>query len=200
MSKSTIPDRPGEFSLDRVEPETRAIIEPVIPIAKEWWDNHRGTRRHAGWAGTIQAAVLVESAGGLQFIAPDVIATHRVRHARHRKCGKSCLARDLFAFGIVNAKGWYAATGWPIRGVLARMVERLTGYRIKKVRAFAAEVERDLRHLPAAVSTPTRRRTAGQKSLVARYSATSATIRALQATAVGPEKSGGADVDDTPLM
>jgi len=199
MSDPTIPDRPGEFSLDRLEPHIRAIIEPVIPIAKEWWNEHRGTRRHAGWAGTVQATVYVEGAGGLRFIAPDVIRTHRLRHGRHYPCDKACLARDLYAFGTVNAKGWYEPTGWPLRAMLARMVESLAGYRIQNVRAFAAEVEHDLKKLARASAVPRHRRRAAERSIVTRYYATSRTMRELQAKPMQPENSSGAATDDTPL-
>lgn len=199
MSDSTIPDLPGEFSFDRLEADTRAIIEPVLPIAKEWWNKHRGTRRRAGWVGTIQAAVYVEGKGGLQFIARDVISTHRLRHARHHLCDKACLARDLYAFGTVNARGWYEPTGWPIREMLARMVQRLTGYMIPPGRAFAASVERDLKKLALASAVPRHRRTAAERSLVARYYATSRTMRELQAKPMQPENSSGAATDDTPL-
>lgn len=149
-----------------------------------------GLRRR--WVEDGAANVYFRGRYVLAFVGSDVLAKHRLRHRRHHRdeCGKLCEARDLYACLLLCMARDLSWRVMPLRRLMIPLVERFLGGHIKLSESFHLNVWRDLRRLRDTVRRAKGSRSAGERSLIARYVSTATCLRATETAERGlPEKS-----------
>lgn len=172
MSEQILPQVYPKVSNDDIERDARASWEEACERAERLREERRDGHHRLSEEGTRLAMLVVHGAGDV--LREPALENHDYNHRLFRdfRCSSRCRASDLGATLWLNVKMVGPSKDWPIRQVLARVVEKATGYRIKDPADFVRHFARDLRRLPAANATPRRQRTAAQRRLVATYNAT----------------------------
>jgi hypothetical protein len=189
MSKSSPPQSAEKSQPPTVASDVRARLERAKELAERARAAHCGDRRRWSEEGALEAALVVLGVSDefLTAVLENHIYAHRLW--RSFKCTSRCRARDLWAVlwrAIMAAK---PSRDWPIRRLLAGLIEVATGYVIKRPRTFGDQVARELKTLPKIVGLSPRRRTKAQKRLLATYNVTVDWSRDFAASAENPRTS-----------
>ena len=189
MSKSKLSKCHGEVSGVELEAGARELLELAEEIARRERTLHKGTRRRWSEEGSVCAASAVE--GVRRAVLTPALEDHAYGHRLFRAfpCSRGCLARGVWAVLWRAIQATRPSRDWPIRPMLAALVEQETGYVREDWSGFADQVARDLKKLPSALAVPPRRRTAAQKRLIATYNVTVDCSRARAARAEGAQDS-----------
>ena len=183
MSKSSLPQSSNQVSADDLTPEVRARLEYAKEIAEAARRKYCRGRRRWSEEGALCATLVV--LGVREALLKPALENHAYAHRLYRKfpCSPRCLACDLWALLWQAIQATTPARDWPVRRLLADLIEEVTGYRIVTASDFADQVARDLKKLPDSFAAPPRRRTAPQKRLTATYNVTVDLWRGLVAPA-----------------
>jgi hypothetical protein len=189
MSTSRLTQPHVEVSPVDLELGARELLKRAEEIAERERVRHKGARRRWSEEGSVCAALAVE--GVRRAILDPARENHRYAHRLYRSfpCSRGCLARGVWAVLWRAIQATRPSRDWPIRPMLAALVEQEIGYVREDWSGFADQVARDLKKLSAALAVPPRRRTAAQKRLIATYNVTVDCSRAAAARAEGAQVS-----------
>jgi hypothetical protein len=142
-----------------------------------------------GWNADGAANVYMRSKGALWAVGQDVAGCHRFRHRRWapQECGKTCLARDLYAYCVLCLPTDLHPRVMPISPILGRLIAQALCFDFAASPSFHREVTRDLCRLYSGLNRPLAERSQADKALLLRYAGTAGVLRANR-------KIGGADL------
>jgi len=180
MNQSNLPRFADEVSIDELTPGAVKLLEQAEEKAKDERNRNKGHRRRWSEKGALCAALAVE--GVRQALVSPTLQNHAYAHRRFRglRCSRECRIRDLWAVLWLGIQALGPSRDWPVRRMLAQLIEDETRYRIERLKQFADQVARDLHALPAPFAVSPRRRTRVQKRLIATYNVTADLLKGLK--------------------
>jgi hypothetical protein len=133
-----------------------------------------------GWNADGAANVYFRGKSTLWAVGQDVVQCHRFRHRRWagKACAKACVARDLYAFCLLCLPTDLNPRTMPIARLTGPLIAKALDFNFASTMSFHREVTRDLSHLRTTLAKPTRERSPVERSLVTRYAAMAAVLRA----------------------